>query len=86
MNELADQYNNSYHHSVNTKSFNADYFASVEKSDTNSKDAKFRVNYRVRITKCKTIFSKVYTKNWLREIFIINIVLKLILGLINLKI
>ena len=64
MNELVDQYN-TYHHFVNTKSFNAGYFASMEKSDTNSKDPK-----------CKTIFSKVYTENWSREIFIINIVLK----------
>ena len=31
---------------------------------------------RVRITKYKNIFSKVYTENWLREIFIINSVLK----------
>ena len=31
---------------------------------------------RVRITKHKNIFSKSYTKNWSREIFIIDSVLK----------
>ena len=31
---------------------------------------------RVRITKHKNIFSKGYTKNWSREIFIIDSVLK----------
>ena len=30
----------------------------------------------MRITKYKNIFSKIYTKNWSREIFIINSVLK----------
>ena len=37
---------------------------------------KFKVNDRVRITKYKNIFSKGYTENWSREIFIINSVLK----------
>ena len=34
------------------------------------------VNDRVRITKYKNIFSKGYPENWLREISIINSVLK----------
>ena len=34
------------------------------------------VNDRVRITKYKNIFSKSYTKDWSREIFIIDSVLK----------
>ena len=37
---------------------------------------KFKVNDRVRITKYKNIFSKGYTENWSREIFIIDSVLK----------
>ena len=43
---------------------------------TNSKDLKFKVNDRVRITKYKNIFSEVYTKNWSKKIFIIDSVLK----------
>ena len=34
------------------------------------------VNNRVRITKYRNIFSKSYTKDWSREIFIIDSVLK----------
>ena len=44
--------------------------------ETNPKAPRFEVNDRVRITKYKNIFSKEYTENWLREIFIIDTVLK----------
>ena len=43
----------------------------------NSKITKFKVNGKVRITKYKNIFSKSYTENWSREIFIIDSVLKI---------
>ena len=75
MNKLVDQYNNTYHHSINEKLINA-YSALTEKIETNSKAPKFKVNDRVRITKYKNIFSKGYTENWSREIFIIDSVLK----------
>ena len=35
-----------------------------------------KIRVRVTITKYKNIFSKTYTENWSREIFIINSVLK----------
>ena len=47
-----------------------------EKIETNPKALKFKVNDRVRITNYKNTFSKGYTENWSREIFIINSVLK----------
>ena len=37
MNKLVDQYNNSYHHSINKKSINADYSTLTEKIETNLK-------------------------------------------------
>ena len=46
------------------------------KIETNLKALKFKVNGRVRIMKYKNIFSKGYTENWSREIFIIDSVLK----------
>ena len=58
------------------KPINADYSALTEKNETNLKAPKFKVNDRVRITKYKNIFSKGYTENWSREIFIIDSVLK----------
>ena len=48
----------------------------TENIETNHKAPKFKVNDTVRITKFKNIFSKGYTANWSREIFIIHSVLK----------
>ena len=53
----------------------------IEKNKTNlnwdnPKAPKFKVNDRVRITKHKNLFSKGYTGNWSRQIFIIDSVLK----------
>ena len=71
-----DHFSNTYHHSINKKPINTGYSASTGNNESNPKAPKFKVKDRVRITKYKNIFSKVYTKNWSREIFIINSVLK----------
>ena len=63
LNKIVDKYNNTYHYSINKKSINADYSASIEKIDTNSKAPKFKVNDRFKITKYKNIFSQGYTEN-----------------------
>ena len=76
LNKLADQYNNIYHHYINKNSINGDYSTLTEKLETNSKAPKFNVNDGVWITKNKNNFSKGYTENWSREIFIINSILK----------
>ena len=47
------------------------YVALAEEIETNPNTAKFKVGDRVRITKYKNIFSKSYTINWSREIFVI---------------
>ena len=86
MNKFLDIYSNTYNQSIDKKPLNADYSAFTEKIETNAKAPKFKINDRVRITKYKNMFSKGYTENWSREIFIIDSVLKLIIGLINLKI
>ena len=44
--------------------------------DTNPKSRKFKVNDRVKITKYKNVFSKCYTENCSREMFIIDLILK----------
>ena len=76
MNKLVNQYNNTYHHSRGKKPINADYCTLTENIETNHKAPKFKVNDRVRITKCKNILSKGYTENRSREIIIIDSVLK----------
>ena len=63
MNKLVDQYNNTYHHSINEKPVNANYSALTEKIETNPKAPEFKVNDRISITKYRSIFSKGYTEN-----------------------
>ena len=76
LNKLLDESNNTYHHSINKKPINADYYTLNEKIKTNPKFPKFKVNDRVRIIKYKNIFSD-YTENWSSEIFSIDLVLKI---------
>ena len=40
--------------------------------ETNDKDPKFEVGYRVRISNYKNIFAKGYTPNWSEEVFVIK--------------
>ena len=65
-----------YHHSIGKKPADADYSALTKKIEKNPKSPKFKVGNRVRITKYKNIFSKGYTENWLKEIFVIDSVLR----------
>ena len=67
---------NLYHYYIGKKPITADYSALTEKIETNLKAPEFKVNDRVRITKYMHIFSKGYTENWSREMFIIDFVLK----------
>ena len=60
LSKLVDQYNAIYLHSINKKPINADYFALTDKIETTSKAPKFKVNDKVKITKCNNIFSKCY--------------------------
>ena len=76
LNKLVDQYNNTYHRSIDKKPIDADYSDLTEKMETNPKAPKFKVRVRVRITKYKNIFNKDYTENWSRGIFAIDSVLK----------
>ena len=62
LNELADQYNNTYHHSINKNPINADYSTLTEKNEINFKTSKCKANDRVRVIKYKNIFRKGYTK------------------------
>ena len=57
LNKLIDQYNNTYHHSINKKPINAGYSASIGKIETTHKAPKLKVNDRVRINKYKNIFT-----------------------------
>ena len=76
MNKLLNKYNNTYHHSIVKKSVDVGYSALTEEIKTNPKSSKLNVVDRMRITKNKNNFSKVYTENWLKEVSVIDYVLK----------
>ena len=76
LNKLVYEYINTYHLSIPKKTIDPDYSALTEKIGTNPKAPKFKVGDRDRVTKYKKVFSKSYTNNWSREIFVIDFVLK----------
>ena len=47
LNKLVEQYNNTYHHSIDKRIANADYSALTKNIDTNPKAPKFKVHDRI---------------------------------------
>ena len=76
LNKLVDEYNNTYHCSIGKKPIDSNYSIFIYENESSHKVPKFEVSDRVRIAKYKNILSKGYTKNWLKEIFVIDSVLK----------
>ena len=76
LNKLVDEYNNSHHRSSYKKLVDADYSALTKEFKSSHKVPKFRVGDSIRTTKYKNVFSKSYTENWSREIFVIDSILK----------
>ena len=66
LNKLLDEYNNTYHHSINKNLTYADYSALTGSIESNPKVPKFKVNDRMRISNNKNIFSKGYTDSVLK--------------------
>ena len=71
---IESKYNNIHQPSIGKKSIHANYSALPEKTQSSFKTPKFKVDNRLRIT--KNIFSKGYTGNWSKEVFVIDSVLK----------
>ena len=71
LNKLIDQYNNTYHHSTAKKPIDADC-SDLNQVESSYKAVKFKVSDRVRITKYRNIFRKVYIENCSKEMFIIG--------------
>ena len=80
MNKLVDKYNNTYYYSIAKETIDAGYSSLTEETESIHRNPKTKVDDRVidrvRITKHKNIFSNVYTKNWSKEIFVIDSMLK----------
>ena len=86
MNKLVDECNNTRHRFIGKKPIDADCSSGTKEIGTNAKAPKFKVADRVKIPKSKNIFRTGNTKNWSREIFVIDFVLKIIHGHIKSKI
>ena len=85
LNELLDQYNNTYHHSINKKPIKADYSALTQKIEADSKAPKFRVIDRVIITNIRIFLVKFTLKIGQKKYLLLILFWKLILGLIEIK-
>ena len=67
---IVNEYKNTYHRTIKMKPKDNTYI-NIDK-EVNDKDHKFIVGDHARILKCKNIFTKRYTANWSKEIFLIN--------------
>ena len=76
MQKLVDENNKAYQRSIGKNPIDVDYSALNEEIESTHKAPKFKVGDTVRITKYRNAFSKGCTKNWSKEIFVIDSVLK----------
>ena len=74
LNDIVDEYNNTYHKTIKIKPKDAGDDSFVEyNEESNEKDPKFKVGDHVRISRYKnTFFAKGYTPNWSEEIFVVK--------------
>ena len=63
MNNLVDEYNNTYHRSSGRKPIYADYSALTVEIESSHKAPKFNIEEKVKITNYKNILRRGYTKN-----------------------
>ena len=70
--DVVNKYNNTKHSTIKMKPKDVkNDNKRVYIDEHNEKDSRFKVGDRVRISKFKNIFTKGYTPNWIREIFIV---------------
>ena len=71
--DVVNEYNNTKHNTLKMKpKIVKDGNKRIYIDENNKKDSRFKIGDRVRISKFKNIFTKGYTPNWSREIFIVN--------------
>ena len=64
LDDIVDEYNNTYHTTIKMKptDVNDNTYINTDKETNDDKDPKFKVGRRVRISKYKTIISKLHSK------------------------
>ena len=73
LDDIVDEYNNTYHTTIKMKPADVkdNTYINADK-EIISKDPKFKVGDRVRISKYKNIFAKGYMPKWSEEVFVIK--------------
>ena len=73
LDDIVSKYNNTVHIKIKMKAIDvtSDSYAEYNE-DFIEKDPKFKVGDRVRISKYKHIFTKVYAQNWSEEVFVVR--------------
>ena len=73
LDDIVKEYNNKYHTSIKMNPVDVKDNTFIDfKKEINNKDPKFKAGDRVRISKYKNIFAKVYMPNWSEELFVIK--------------
>ena len=72
LDDVVNKYNNTKHSTIKMKPIDVGDNKRVYIDEHNEKDSRFKVGDRVRISKFKNIFTKGYTPNWSKEIFIVD--------------
>ena len=72
LDDVVNKYNNTKHSTIKMIPIDVKNNKRVYINEHNEKDSKFKVGDRVRTSRYKNIFPKVYAPNWSSEIFIIN--------------
>ena len=72
LDDVVNKYNNTKHSTIKMKPIDVGGSKRVYIDEHNEKDSRFKVRDRVRISKFKNIFSKGYTPNWSKKIFIVD--------------
>ena len=86
LDDIVNEYNNTKHSTIEMKPIDVgDNNKRVYIDEHNEKDSRFKVADRVRISKFKNIFDKVYTPNWSKEIFIVDKINDTVPNTYNLK-
>ena len=73
LDDIVDEYNNTYHITVQMKSIvvKSDSFAEYNE-ESSEKNPKFKVGDHVKISKYKNVFANGYAPNWSEQIFVIS--------------
>ena len=72
LDDIVNEYSNIYHRTIKMKPINIQdnsYYDFIQ--EVNDEDPKFKVADHIRISKCKSIFTKGYTPNCSEEVFVI---------------